>query len=332
LSLLSSQKSILQDIVKARPFNALIKLLESSNDEVKEKAADALADVTKDSDGYFKVVNASSVIQILLQLVKESSPLPIVHSSLRAIDNVFENSGKISSDIIQKTVSVFAPLLHYKDNLVIVRTCKSLASLIGNNNAEEVIQEIIEAGCLHRLIELLSDKELNVIRSVLRVVGYLASGSDRQRKILMDLSLFSKIINLLNLNDDKVLRESLFFVENMAGTQDIDNESLSILIDNYDNADSAIQMECVWAFTKIAKVNPEVDSRRLARFLIHATCVFQEDDELALECLDALGKLFERNQNLIENIDNDGGFDAIQNIRSQQVSDKLEELFDTYNQ
>jgi importin subunit alpha-2 len=140
-----------------------------------------------------------------------------------------------------------AHLLHNNDELIIKEACHAFIYFQGS---DEVIQEVVDAGVVPRLVALLQHREVASVPcpnhcpifSILRTIGNIASGTSDQAKAVVSAGAVTPLISFLGSHRD-VAYEAVWALSSIAeqgpGLRncdgDVDGANLDSPLDNCQN-------------------------------------------------------------------------------------------------
>ncbi len=130
-----------------------VQLLSSPNDDVREQAVWALGNIAGDSPKCRDLVLAANALPPLLDQLKEGSKISMLRNATWTLSNFCR--GKPPPPFMQTKMALpsLARLIHSTDEEVLTDACWALSYLSDGTN--DKIQEVIQAGVVRRLVELL---------------------------------------------------------------------------------------------------------------------------------------------------------------------------------
>ncbi|XP_046633775.1 importin subunit alpha-1a-like isoform X2 [Daphnia pulicaria] len=161
------------------------------------------------------------IIKPLLMLIKPDTPVTLLQRVIDALctfcynlDNRTDNSPPTF------ILPALAHLLHNNDELIIKEACHAFIYFQGS---DEVIQEVVDAGVVPRLVALLQHREVAIVPcpkhcpifSILKTIGSITSGTFDQAKAVVSAGAVTPLISFLGSHRD-VAEEALFALSNIA--------------------------------------------------------------------------------------------------------------------
>lgn len=137
------------------------------------------------------------------------------------------------------------------------------------------MQNVIEAGVVRRLVELLGHQEPAVQTPALRTVGHIASGNELQTQILVDCGALRSLLRLLSSHKKSIRKEACWVVSNItAGNKEqikhvIESGLIPPLVQLLARADFDVKKEAAWAISNVTSGGqPEQ-----IRYLVSQQCI-----------------------------------------------------------
>ncbi|XP_046460879.1 importin subunit alpha-1b-like isoform X3 [Daphnia pulex] len=170
------------------------------------------------------------IIKPLLMLIKPDSPVTLLQRVIYALITFCQfiniNPPTFILPALAHSPPTFilpalAHLLHHNDETIITDACHAFIYFQGS---DEVIQEVVNAGVVPRLVALLQDREVAIVPcpnhcaifSILRTIGNITSGTFDQAKAVVSAGAVTPLISFLGSHRD-VAEEALFALSNIAG-------------------------------------------------------------------------------------------------------------------
>ncbi|KAL6874697.1 hypothetical protein ACP4OV_013362 [Aristida adscensionis] len=191
-----------------------VKLLSSTNEDVREQAVWALGNVSGDSVICRDIVLAHGALTPLLQLLSGHTKLSLLRIASWTLSNLCRGKPQPNREHVKLALPVLWQLIHSQDEEVISDACWALSYL--TECSSDVIQAVIDAGACPRLVELLNHLSPLVISPALRVVGNIATGNDLQTQVIIDCQALPLLLNLLATCQKKsIIKEACWAISNI---------------------------------------------------------------------------------------------------------------------
>jgi len=247
----SGASKFTSELVEKGALPALVKLLASPSDEVREQAVWALGNIAGDSAQLRdKVLNHNVLPPLIKQLNVEVTSVSRVTAWM--LSNLSRGTPPPSLELIKPALPGLAVLISSTDKEVLADVCWSI-SYISDGDTHQ-IQPVIDAGVGKRLVELLMHESPQVKKPALRAVGNIVTGDDTQAQYIINCGVLPCLHQLLSNDCAKIRQETAWILSNMTctGSKDqlqrvIDHNIFPILVHMLDSEDTEIRHECAWA-------------------------------------------------------------------------------------
>ena len=208
-------------------------------------------------------------------------------------------------------------LLYSPDVDVLTDALWTLAFLSDGDNAK--IQDVIEAGCVHRVVELrahygpcpcaaasnptpatVGHAEVMVRVPALRTVGNIVSGDDMQTQVVLNCGALPALLQLLQSSKHKIRKEACWTISNItAGVASqirdvLDANLIPPLIHLLSTAEFDIRKEAAWAISNATEgASPEHMRYMVGQGCIPPLCALlnSSDDRIIFIALEALANI-----------------------------------------
>ncbi|CAE5960388.1 unnamed protein product [Arabidopsis arenosa] len=323
-------------------------LASSPSDNIREQAVWALGNVAGDSSQFRDYVLRCGALVPLLNQLNENTKLSMLRHVTWTLSNLCRD-GQVNPAAVQ----ALERLIHSTDEEVLADACWALKSLSGRTN--DKIQNVIEAGVVPRLVELLLHPSISVVIPALRTVGNIVTGDDLQTQCVIDSGALPCFVNLLTQNYKKnIKKEACWTISNItSGTQEqiqmvIEANLIAPLVNLLRYAEFDIKKEAAWAISNVA-LNGSHDQ---IKYLVEQGCIkplcdilLCPDTKIIIVCLKALEnilKVGEAEKNLGNTwdmnyytllIDDAGGLEnmeELQNHDNSEIYEKAVRIMETY--
>ncbi|GIX75357.1 importin subunit alpha-4 [Caerostris extrusa] len=242
-----------QTVVNAGAVPIFVGLLSSPHLNVAEQAVWAIGNIAGDGPYLRDLVLKYDVVPALQGLMTPDISVQFRRNITWTLSNLCRNKNPPPPfDIVRTLLPTFANLINdTEDSEVITDALWAISYLTDGSN--EKIQEVIEAGVVPRLCELLDMRETSVITPVLRAVGNIVTGNDIQTQTIIDNGGLVPMRQLLKHVKPNIVKEACWTVSNVCAgnTSQIqavtDTGLMSLVIDVLTEGDFKCQKEAIWA-------------------------------------------------------------------------------------
>lgn len=246
-----------QTVVDAGAVPILVKLITSSNLNIREQAVWALGNIAGDGPILRDLVLCSGIVPPMLRLIKPFAPVFWLRTAVSTLARLCRfNNPCPPFEVVKQFLPTLRQLLYYhSDKEVLSDSCWALAYLTEGSNHK--IEEVVQARVVPRLVELLSHEELTVTAAALRAIGCIVTGTDTQTQAVIDNGALPSLGKLLSHSDVHVQKDAAWTLSNiMAGTSDqiqavLDNNLMDPIVIALDKSEFKVQKHLVWAIKNL---------------------------------------------------------------------------------
>ena len=231
-----------------------IRLLSSMHEDVKEQAVWALGNIAGDSPDCRNYVLSQGGLNPLLELCKGDQKMTMLRNATWTLSNFCRGKPQPPFELVRPALPVLALLLEHTDDEIITDACWALSYLSDDNGSNnEKIQEVIRAGVVRRLVELLHHHSNQVKTPALRTIGNIVTGDDLQTQVVLNRAGLVGLLSLLSNDKKGIVKEACWTISNItAGNPDqieqvIQANLIPPLVAKLRSAEFDIKKEAAWA-------------------------------------------------------------------------------------
>ncbi|CAF1221694.1 unnamed protein product [Rotaria magnacalcarata] len=170
-------------VVDADAVPALIHLITSTNEDVREQAVWALGNITGDSPEYRDYVLNKGALAPLLHILDHHPRLTMVRNAAWFLSNLCYGKTLVVEIIkVAQALPTLTQLLYNSDADVLTSACRTISHLL--NASHDQIQAALNVFDVLRLIQLLSHPALNVQQNAESALYNFVMDDDRQKQIV----------------------------------------------------------------------------------------------------------------------------------------------------
>eukprot|EP00937_MAST-01D_sp_MAST-1D-sp2_P006703 g6703.t1 len=173
---------------------ALVQLLRSPSARLQYQALRALRSISMGSRIRCQRVLQGGALEPLLQLLQTSSTALKVMRQAMALLATFCRARAV----VHATLPALARLIHvHDDHQVLEKACLALARLSNPEGESNAIQDVIEAGVLRRIVQLMNHPHEPVVDAALRTLSNVTANNDLQTQSVLDCGALPCVRTLL---------------------------------------------------------------------------------------------------------------------------------------
>lgn len=251
-------------VIEQNAVPHFVALLGSKAIRLAEQAVWALGNIAGDGSHARDIVIHHNCIPGILSLVnKKDTSLPFLRNIVWLMSNLCRNKNPSPPlEPVKPLLPVLSKLLLHEDHKLLADTCWALAYVTDDDN--NMIQEVLDAEAVPRLVTLLDTDESSIIVPALRTVGNIVTGTDEQTDVVINAGGLPKLVRLLQHPKAIIVKEAAWTVSNItAGNQEqiqtvVDAGIFQQIRNVMDKGDFKAQKEAAWAlFNTITSCTPE---------------------------------------------------------------------------
>ncbi|KAG7533534.1 Armadillo [Arabidopsis thaliana x Arabidopsis arenosa] len=324
----------------------LVTLLASSRDYVREQAIWALGNLA-----YYPIhrdyVLGCEVLKPLLSQLYTDTNLSMLRIATRTLSNLCHGMPPPTFDEVKPALEIH---LNSSDEEVLSNVCLAIAHLC--DGSEDVIQSVIEAGFVPKLVEVLRHPSPVVLAPVLHTIGTIVAVNNHQSQIVINCGALPILANLFTRDYEKDIKINTFWtiIRITAGFKEqlqsvIDANLIPTLVNLAQHAEFDMKKLAVWSISYATSGG----SHDQIKYLVEQGCVKPLCDLLVCSyvminsvCLDGLENILkageaEKNTGdvncYLQLIDAAEGVEKIENLQkheSDEIYEKALRILETY--
>ncbi|CAA2969316.1 late blight resistance homolog R1A-3 isoform X1 [Olea europaea subsp. europaea] len=319
-----------------------VRLVSSPKDVLRKQALEVLGNIARDSTQSRDLVLSHGVLMSLLAQFNDKTELSIMRKVTQILSKIFRTKPLPHFEQVKSAIPLLAHLIHTDDKEVLMFVCLTLINL--TDGTQDIIQAVIDAGVIPRLVELFLHPSPSVLYPALQTLyNIISNGDDIQIQVITDNGALPFLCDLLTTPNSeqhvkkgtcsmigKLIQRSKDHIQAV-----IEAGIISPLVQLLQNAEFELQRVAALAIlSAIEGTNEQI------KFLVHEGCIKPMCDLLAsphhviiiILCLLGLGNILkvgeaEKNQGNTEDvnvfaqmIDDAGGLKKIKNLRTHYDS------------
>jgi hypothetical protein len=222
----------------------------SPHHDVREQSIWALGNIAGDGPVFRNNVLEAGIIPPLVSVMTPQSRRSLLRNSTWTISNLCRGKPAAAFEIVKHCVPVLAQMIHVDDAEVLTDACWALSYL--SDGSSERVQAVVNAGCVKRMVELMTHEALSVKTPALRTVGNIVTGDDKQTQAVLNANAVPILGALLRSNRRSLRKEAAWALSNITAgnaeqVQHVVNQNVMQTIAQLMMHDEfEIRKECVW--------------------------------------------------------------------------------------
>jgi HEAT repeat protein len=340
-------------VVDAGTVPLFIRMLHSSNIDVREQAVWALGNIAGDSPPLRDMCLNGGVMHSLLEVFRTCEKVSILRNATGCLSNLCRGKPQPLLSQLEPAMGLLSNLLHSADNEIITDALWALSYISDGSN--DRIERVIEAGVCKRLTDLLGHANSLVVTPALRTVGNIVTGDDRQTQSIILAGALPKLLQLMYHPRRNIRKETCWTISNItAGSKEqiqavIESGFIPKIVETIESANEYdVRKEAAWALSNATSGGtPQQIDALVQNGVIKSLCdlLAVNDSKLIGICLEALDHVLavgkaacEQLSNLKENpylklVEEVDGLTKIENLQhdtSDDIYRKAVKLLETY--
>ena len=196
---------------------ALVRLLESPDEDVHEQAVWGLGNIAGDSVRTRNLVIAADVIPPLLRCFAPHSKDSFIRIAVWTIKNLCRGEPPPAPAVVAPLLPMLSALITSTDSEVLAESLWALSYL--SDGDEQRLQAVLEAVAISRVVALLDHKSHEVVTPALHIINNIVRGDDLQTQIALSEGALAPVARLLLHPRKNLRKEACRLVSNVcAGT------------------------------------------------------------------------------------------------------------------
>lgn len=208
-------------VIEQNAVPHFVALLGSKAPRLAEQAVWALGNIAGDGAHARDIVIHHNCIPGILRLVhSKNTSLSLLRNIVWLMSNLCRNKNPSPPlESVKQLLPVLSNLLLHEDQKLLTDACWALAYVSDDEN--NMIQEVLDADVVPRVVSLLDNDESSVIVPALRTVGNIVTGTDEQTDVVINAGGLPKLARLLQHPKAVIVKETAWTVSNItAGNQE----------------------------------------------------------------------------------------------------------------
>ncbi|KAK2973674.1 hypothetical protein RJ640_000202, partial [Escallonia rubra] len=328
-----------EELSKHGAFQAFVVSLQSFNDQVREQALWALANVAGNSREHRDLILQFGACDHVVKIC-DNAKRRRKHSMLRTATWTLSNfcvwKPLPKNFQRERILATLASVIEVEDEEVLDDACLAFSYL--SEGTGEEIQYVIDAGVCPRLITFLGYQPTSLIMAALRTIGNITTGNVSQTQAVLEHGALSSLLALLNHDKKHIKKEVCWAISNItAGNRDqiqavIDARIVSVLVQLLTNAEFEIKREAACAMSNAISGG----SYEQLGYLEMKDCIkpfcdlaICSDPEIVISCLEGLEKILMHGEASKNSMGHDNEY--VQLVEEVEGREKIELLQTHYN-
>lgn len=340
-----------QVIIEKGAVPLIIRLLESPVEQLKEQAVWALGNIGGDAAHCRDIILQHGGLPLLISCVESTTSQTLIKNGAWTISNLCRGKPAPDYSLVKAAVPILSKLIQTQNDPEILTDCCWALSNMSEGSYEKV-QNVIDSGCVPRLVHILNHHLHNVQLPALRTLGNIATGDDKQTQFIINLQALPAIASLLSSPRENIRKEAVWCISNIcAGSQEqlsallaagIFPRIIAILL----NDSSEIKREAIWAICNAASSkNPDQVAHLVQNNAIPAICslLTERDARILSVAMEGLNQILKQGKETFVLpdgtnpfaviVDESGGLSKLELLQSHpnsQIYDKALNIIEQY--
>lgn len=243
-----------QQVIQAGAVQEFVRLLQSPHEDVREQATWALGNIAGDSTPCRDLVLQLNALPAVVAIIEPKAKLSVLRNAVWTLSNLCRGKPEPDFRIVGQALPILAAVIHSQDADVLTDALWALSYLSDGPDAR--VSAVLEAGVLHRVIELLGHPQPSIVTPALRTVGNIVTGDESQTQAVLNAGGLPHLLRLLTAARKALRKEACWTISNiMAGTVPqiqavLDSNIIQVLVQilrGAQHGESDVRKEATWA-------------------------------------------------------------------------------------
>ena len=190
-------------------------------------AAKCLGLIGGDNSIFRSTVVEAGGISTLVSLITPNSPVALQRACGSALHHVSSSDNVITFDTRRSILPALNTLMYHSDERTLIESCLTLCSVC---SGPEMIQKVVSAGFLPRLIQLLQHQAVNVQKAALIGCDSILTGRHLRARALVKVNILPVLSSLLEHDSPTIRKRVCALLSNLICTSEYHIEA--ILLDS----------------------------------------------------------------------------------------------------
>lgn len=197
-----------QVVVEKGAVPLLVKLLESSNEDVREQVVWAIGNIGGDSAACRDIILQSNGMYLLIKCVENTVRPSMIKNGTWAISNLCRGKPGPEYDNVKDAIPILAKVIQTHHDSELITDCLWALSHL-SDGGEIRVENLINTGVLPKIIQLISHHLNNLQLPAIRIIGNVVTGNDEQTQTVINLGAIASLGNLLTSSKRNVRKEAV---------------------------------------------------------------------------------------------------------------------------
>lgn len=336
-NLASGHTTHTRTVVNAGAMEALVPLIDSSNEDVRGQAMWALSNLTGDCVEFRDRALGLNVVSALLRNFRpKKQGASLTNTTAWLMSNLCRGKPAPPFHIVRPLIGALAWLIQQSDEEALADTCWTLSYLTEGSDAS--VDAVVDAGISIRLVQLMNHPASTVHTPSVRAVGNILAGADYPTQTMIDSGAVPTLIRLLDHHKRAIKREACWGLSNVAAGSKPQVDRLIVagalpkVVNLLSSSEFAVKREAAWvignatAIKDAAQIQQIVSSGALPPMVEIMTSQDVKLIRVVLETLEnvlEVGQRAQRAQGLAENpytevIESAGALDHLETLQDHE--------------
>lgn len=204
-----------KSIIDKGAIPALVRLLDSKSESVRDQAAWVLGNISADSAYNRDLVIAAGGIDLLIKSAETANRISMIKNVAWALSNLCRHKPAPEFEIVKAMIPTLAKLCMEHDQEQMLQDITWAFSYL-SFKSEYQSEYLIQSRVIPRLVELMSHPCFDVQLPAIRTIGNLTTGNEAQTQHAIDFGAIDKLKPLMHSSRRIIVKESVWIVSNIA--------------------------------------------------------------------------------------------------------------------
>lgn len=269
-NLASDQTDSAQVVVDAGGMEALVPLLDSPDDDVREQSTWALGNLSGDCIAFRdRALYLGMVPALLRNFRPQQQRATLTQTMAWCMSNLCRGKPAPRFHVVEPLLGALSWLIQKDDEEALADTCWALSYI--TEGGDECAQAVVDTGAAMRLVRLMEHPSPMIQTPAVRAVGNILTGADQPTQVVIDAGALPILHRLLGHKKRAIKKEACWGLSNIAAGSRrqlqrlIDQGVLPKVVELLASAEFAVKREAAWVIGNATALKDDAQIHQIVR-------------------------------------------------------------------